>query len=90
MQVADNGKGIAPDMLDKVFDPFVTTRRGQGGTGLGLNIVFNLVAKQFAGSITVSSALGQGASFVLRLPRVTPMEGGLAAADEDADAPLHA
>jgi signal transduction histidine kinase len=90
MQVADNGKGIAPDMLDKVFDPFVTTRRGQGGTGLGLNIVFNLIAKQFAGSITVSSALGQGASFVLRIPRVTPMEGGLAAADEDADAPLHA
>jgi signal transduction histidine kinase len=39
MQVTDNGKGIPPDMLDKVFDPFVTTRRGQGGTGLGLNIV---------------------------------------------------
>jgi two-component system NtrC family sensor kinase len=56
----DNGKGIAPDMLDKVFDPFVTTRRGQGGTGLGLNIVFNLIAKQFGGSITVSSVLGTG------------------------------
>ncbi|PHV07737.1 histidine kinase [Janthinobacterium sp. BJB412] len=76
MQVVDNGKGIPADMLDKVFDPFVTTRRGQGGTGLGLNIVFNLIVKQFAGTITVSSTLGQGASFVLRMPLVTPVEAG--------------
>jgi signal transduction histidine kinase len=75
-------------MLDKVFDPFVTTRRGQGGTGLGLNIVFNLIAKQFAGTITVSSTLGQGASFVLRIPRVTPIEGQ--GSEPHADAPLHA
>ncbi|CDG81466.1 sensor histidine kinase [Janthinobacterium agaricidamnosum] len=73
MCVSDNGKGIAPDMIDRVFDPFVTTRRGQGGTGLGLNIVFNLIAKQFGGTISVSSTLGQGASFLLRMPRVTPM-----------------
>jgi len=86
MQVTDNGKGIAPDMLDKVFDPFVTTRRGQGGTGLGLNIVFNLMAKQFAGSITVSSVLGQGASFVLRMPCVTPVDDPA----PHADARLHA
>ncbi|MEG0884781.1 MAG: ATP-binding protein, partial [Janthinobacterium sp.] len=76
MQVRDNGRGIAPDMLDRVFDPFVTTRRGQGGTGLGLNIVFNLIAKQFGGTITVSSTLGQGATFLLRLPRVTPLPDG--------------
>ncbi|OYO30798.1 sensor histidine kinase [Janthinobacterium sp. PC23-8] len=73
MQVRDNGCGIAPDLLERVFDPFVTTRRGQGGTGLGLNIVFNLIAKQFGGTITVSSTLGQGATFLLRLPRVTPL-----------------
>jgi two-component system, NtrC family, sensor kinase len=87
MQVVDNGKGIAPDMLDKVFDPFVTTRRGQGGTGLGLNIVFNLIVKQFGGTITVSSTLGKGASFVLRIPRVTP---GGENEDKHPDAPLHA
>ena len=69
----NDGRGIAPDMLDRVFDPFVTTRRGQGGTGLGLNIVFNLIAKQFGGTITVSSTLGQGAVFLLRLPKVTPL-----------------
>ncbi|MNM55178.1 Sensor protein ZraS [compost metagenome] len=78
MQVRDNGRGIAPDMLDRVFDPFVTTRRGQGGTGLGLNIVFNLIAKQFGGTITVSSTLGQGATFLLRLPKVTPLPEGTA------------
>ena len=72
MRVRDNGKGIAPDMLDKVFDPFVTTRRGQGGTGLGLNIVFNLIVKQFGGTISVSSTLGRGACFTLRMPCETP------------------
>jgi signal transduction histidine kinase len=87
MQVVDNGKGIPPDMIDKVFDPFVTTRRGQGGTGLGLNIVYNLIAKQFCGSITVSSVLGHGASFVLRIPRITPGEEPEV---PHADARLHA
>jgi signal transduction histidine kinase len=73
MEVSDDGKGIPADLIDKVFDPFVTTRRGQGGTGLGLNIVFNLVAKQFGGSISVSSVVGHGARFVLRIPGVTPV-----------------
>ena len=73
MQVRDNGRGIAPELLDRVFDPFVTTRRGQGGTGLGLNIVFNLSTRQFGGTITVTSTPGQGATFLLRLPRVTPL-----------------
>jgi len=73
MQVRDDGRGIAPYMIERVFDPFVTTRRGQGGTGLGLNIVYNLIAKQFAGTITVSSTLGQGAAFLVRLPRITPL-----------------
>ncbi|MES2118420.1 MAG: HAMP domain-containing sensor histidine kinase, partial [Pseudomonadota bacterium] len=90
MQVVDNGKGIAPDMIDKVFDPFVTTRRGQGGTGLGLNIVFNLIAKQFGGTITVSSTLGHGASFVLRIPVVTPVDETHPAAPAHPDGQLHA
>jgi two-component system NtrC family sensor kinase len=75
LTVKDNGKGIAPDVLEHIFDPFFTTRRGQGGTGLGLNIVYNLVAKQFAGSTTVSSTLGQGSVFTLRLMRVAQHEG---------------
>ncbi|MCG2583494.1 sensor histidine kinase [Massilia sp. TS11] len=78
IHVDDDGKGIAPDVLDRVFDPFFTTRRGQGGTGLGLNIVYNLIVKQFGGTISVSSTLGQGAHFTLRIPRVTPTETGQA------------
>jgi signal transduction histidine kinase len=74
LHVQDDGKGIAPEVLDKIFDPFFTTRRGQGGTGLGLNIVYNLIAKQFGGTITVQSTLGQGTHFTLRIPRVTPQE----------------
>ena len=74
LQLIDNGKGIAPELLDRIFDPFFTTRRGQGGTGLGLNIVYNLVAKQFCGTITARSTIGQGTQFMLRIPRVTPQE----------------
>jgi two-component system, NtrC family, sensor kinase len=72
LHVNDDGKGISPDVLDRIFDPFFTTRRGQGGTGLGLNIVYNLIAKQFGGTIAVASTLGQGTHFTLRIPRVTP------------------
>ncbi|MES2149944.1 MAG: ATP-binding protein [Pseudomonadota bacterium] len=75
LHVNDDGKGIAPDVLDRIFDPFFTTRRGQGGTGLGLNIVYNLIAKQFGGTIAVSSTLGHGTHFTLRIPRVTPHMG---------------
>ncbi|MET0858259.1 MAG: HAMP domain-containing sensor histidine kinase [Telluria sp.] len=76
LDLADNGRGIAPELLDRIFDPFFTTRRGQGGTGLGLNIVYNLVAKQFCGTITVRSTLGRGTRFTLRVPRVTPQQDG--------------
>ena len=74
LHVDDDGKGIAPDVLDRIFDPFFTTRRGQGGTGLGLNIVYNLIVKQFGGTITVASTIGEGTHFTLRIPRVTPQE----------------
>jgi signal transduction histidine kinase len=76
LELIDNGKGIAPEILDRIFDPFFTTRRGQGGTGLGLNIVYNLVVKQFCGTITARSAVGHGTRFTLRIPRVTPQQNG--------------
>jgi PAS domain S-box-containing protein len=72
LTVQDNGIGIAPNHLARVFDPFFTTKLGKGGSGLGLNIVYNLVTKTLGGSIDVQSALGQGATFVLRLPRIAP------------------
>ncbi|WP_391091299.1 ATP-binding protein [Vibrio sp. NH-UV-68] len=70
--VTDNGLGIANEHLNKVFDPFFTTRLGQGGSGLGLNIVYNLVTGLLGGEIKVTSELGQGCCFTLTLPLVAP------------------
>ncbi|MBB6249604.1 PAS domain-containing sensor histidine kinase [Nitrospirillum iridis] len=69
---ADDGKGIAPEALPRIFDPFFTTRRGAGSTGLGLNIVFNLVTRTLGGRIEVDSTPGRGTRFFLRLPKVAP------------------
>jgi signal transduction histidine kinase len=70
VRFCDDGKGIAADHLEKIFDPFFTTQRGRGGTGLGLNIVFNLIVKRFGGTIGVESVPGKGTTFTMRLPRV--------------------
>lgn len=66
--IQDNGKGISKANLDKIYDPFYTTRLGKGGSGLGLNIVYNLVSGVLGGTIQVESEEGVGTSFVLTLP----------------------
>ncbi|MCW2244344.1 trifunctional serine/threonine-protein kinase/ATP-binding protein/sensor histidine kinase [Azospirillum canadense] len=68
----DDGRGIAPDNLPSIFDPFYTTRRAHGSTGLGLHIVYNLVAQRLGGTIKVTSEIGAGVRFTLRFPRVAP------------------
>ncbi|MBY0446149.1 MAG: HAMP domain-containing histidine kinase [Burkholderiales bacterium] len=73
MLFKDNGRGISEDHLGKIFDPFFTTRRGQGGTGLGLNIVFNIINKQFGGTIDVLSTPNNGTCFVLLFPCISPL-----------------
>jgi signal transduction histidine kinase len=70
--VADNGVGIPPESLDKVFDPFFSTKIGHGGTGLGMAIVQNLVGKALGGRVQVHSTVGQGTQFELVFPRVLP------------------
>lgn len=65
---ADDGKGISPADKDKIFDPFFTTKRGQGGTGLGLYILYNLVAQKLHGTVECQSEPGKGAVFTLRFP----------------------
>lgn len=67
--VEDNGRGIPADHLSRVFDPFFTTRLGQGGSGLGLNIVYNIVTA-LGGRITVDSTPGYGAQFRVVILRV--------------------
>ena len=51
MTYQDNGKGIDKSLIKRIFDPFVTTKRGQGGSGLGLNIVYNLISSKLGGTI---------------------------------------
>lgn len=72
LRFSDNGRGIAPEHQQRVFEPFFTTRRGQGGTGLGLNIVYNLITQKLGGEVSVESALGKGTTFTLRLPIKAP------------------
>jgi two-component system, NtrC family, sensor kinase len=64
----DDGCGIPPENLSKIFDPFFTTARHQGGTGLGLHIVYNLVNQKLQGKIEVGKNSDQGTSFKILLP----------------------
>ncbi|MCU1244825.1 MAG: zraS 2, partial [Acidobacteria bacterium] len=66
--IRDDGKGIAPELLGRIFEPLVTTKRGQGGTGLGLAITRRILHAS-DGEITVESAPGRGAEFSISLPR---------------------
>ncbi|MFS2007037.1 ATP-binding protein [Duganella sp. CT11-25] len=66
--VADNGAGIAPENMGRIYDPFFTTKLGRGGSGLGLNIVYNIVYGVLRGKIEVESELGVGTRFILTLP----------------------
>ena len=63
----DNGKGLDDKVKDKVFDPFVTTKRGLGGSGLGMNIVYNLVNTKLGGSIKLVPT-ERGCCFVVKAP----------------------
>lgn len=72
--VSDDGIGMAPDVRRQAFDPFFTTRRNKGGTGLGLHIVHNLVTQQLGGRIILQSESGKGTAFQITLPRNAPGE----------------
>ena len=65
----DDGAGMAAGTLAKLFDPFFTTRRGSGGSGLGAHILYNLVTGPLGGTVKVDSAPGQGLRYRLRFPR---------------------
>jgi two-component system cell cycle sensor histidine kinase/response regulator CckA len=71
VEVEDTGSGIAPEIIDKIFDPFYTTKDIGKGTGLGLSTVYGIV-KQTGGFIYVESELGKGTIFRIFLPRHIP------------------
>lgn len=68
IRVRDHGQGIAAEHLSRIFEPFYTTGRGKGGSGLGLSIVYNIVTVHLKGSIRVESTPGTGSCFTVCLP----------------------
>jgi len=64
----DDGKGMSAEHIKKVFDPFFTTKRGSGGSGLGMNVVYNLVCERLNGTIECSSNLGHGIVYQISIP----------------------
>ena len=78
VEVADNGKGIPPEVLPKIFDPFFSTKEIGKGTGLGLSISYKIV-QQHGGRIEVDSTPGKGTRFSVRLPKHPPSEAQIGA-----------
>ncbi|MEZ6024993.1 MAG: ATP-binding protein [Planctomycetota bacterium] len=84
LRVADTGCGMAQDVLERIFEPYFTTRLGGKGSGLGLSVVHGIV-QQHGGGIRVRSAVGKGACFDVYLPALgdgPPEENGAVASDE--------
>lgn len=67
---SDDGKGIPQEHITNIFDPFFTTKRGSGGSGLGLNVLYNLVTRVLRGKVRCESEPGQGATFIIKFPAV--------------------
>jgi signal transduction histidine kinase len=67
--VADDGVGMTEEVRTRAFDPFFTTRRNHGGTGLGLHVIFNIVTQSLGGRLVLESAPGHGTTFRIRIPR---------------------
>ena len=71
LSVADNGHGMAEEIMDKIFEPFFSTKGSDEGTGLGLSVVRGIV-EGHKGTISVESVVGEGTIFRIRLPLASP------------------
>ncbi|MEI6559312.1 MAG: ATP-binding protein [Rhodospirillaceae bacterium] len=76
LTITDDGAGIRAEDQPRLFEPFFTTRRSQGGIGLGLHMVFNIVSSVLGGRIAVESEPGRGCRFVVTLPSRSPATPG--------------
>ena len=74
IKYTDNGRGMSAEEQRRCFDPFYTTGREYGGTGLGMHIVYNLVNNMLGGIISISSTLGEGVEITLRFPLTSPVQ----------------
>jgi signal transduction histidine kinase len=70
----DNGKGLDEKQKAKIYDPFFTTNRANGGSGLGMNIVYNLVTAKLSGKIKIESEIGHGVRFLIDIPMVEEID----------------
>jgi signal transduction histidine kinase len=68
IRVIDNGNGIPQKILDKIFQPFFTTKPTGEGTGLGLSLSYDIITKGHGGEIKVETKEGEGSAFIIRLP----------------------
>ncbi|MGD8453913.1 MAG: ATP-binding protein [Phycisphaerae bacterium] len=87
IRVSDTGPGIPPEIRDKVFDHFFTTKEVGKGTGQGLSLAHRVIVEQHRGSLTFETDVGRGTTFVIRLPVEAPPCAARASADE-AGSPL--
>ncbi len=77
ISVRDNGPGIPADILDKIFQPFFTTKPTGQGTGLGLSLSYDIITKGHGGELKVETKDGEGTTFIVQLPSPTsPPRGG--------------
>ena len=73
IRIRDNGTGIPPEVKEKIFNPFFTTKPAGEGTGLGLSISHDIIVKQHGGSIEVDTQLGEFTEIRIVLPRVATL-----------------
>ncbi|MEA3289544.1 MAG: hybrid sensor histidine kinase/response regulator [Campylobacterota bacterium] len=66
---SDDGKGLEPSIKEKVFEPFITTKRNEGGSGLGMNIIYNLIHEKLQGDIKIESIKDQGTIITINIPK---------------------
>jgi signal transduction histidine kinase len=79
IRIRDNGTGIPPEVKEKMFNPFFTTKPAGEGTGLGLSMSHDIIVKQHSGTIDVETEPGAYTEFIVTLPRDTkapPQAGG--------------
>jgi signal transduction histidine kinase len=67
VRITDNGPGIPPNIIDKIFQPFFTTKPTGQGTGLGLSLSYDII-KAHGGTLTVTTTEGVGTEFIIHLP----------------------
>ena len=72
IRIRDNGTGIPPDIREKIFNPFFTTKPAGEGTGLGLSVSHDIVVKQHGGTIDLATEPGAFTEFIITLPRTMP------------------